>query len=72
MPNVESFEGRILLPDLRGLTVAEVEAVSKQAKLPVKITGRGRAVSQSPPPGTVVAAGDVSVLVLCEPRMDPI
>ena len=72
MPDVARFAGRILLPDLRGLTVAEVEAVSKQAKLPVKITGRGRAVFQSPPPGTVVAAGDVSVLVLCEPEMDPI
>jgi cell division protein FtsI (penicillin-binding protein 3) len=72
IPNVARFEDRILLPDLRGLTVAEVEAVSKQAKLPVKIMGRGRAVSQSPPPGTVVAAGNVNLLVRCEPGMDPI
>lgn len=72
MPNVAQLEGRILLPDLRGLSVAEVQAVSKRAKLTVNISGRGRAVSQTPPPGTVLAAGDGDVWVLCEPELDPI
>jgi beta-lactam-binding protein with PASTA domain len=72
VPKVTRLEGRILLPDLRGLTVAEVEAVSKQARLTVNISGRGRAVSQTPPPGTVLAAGAGDVWVLCEPGTDPI
>ena len=69
-PEVARLEGRFLLPDLRGLTVAEVKAVSKRAQLSVEITGRGRAVAQSPPPGTVMAASGAHIQVRCE--ADPI
>jgi cell division protein FtsI (penicillin-binding protein 3) len=72
VPEVVSLEGRVLLPDLRGLTVAEVKAVSERARLAVQITGRGRAVDQSPPPGTVVAASAATIQVRCEPGVDPI
>lgn len=72
VPEVARLEGRVLLPDLRGLTVAEVKAVSQRAQLVVRITGNGRAVSQSPPPGTVVAASSATIQVRCEPGVDPI
>jgi len=71
VPEVVRLAGRVLLPDLRGLTVAEVEAVSRRSRLPVKITGHGRAVEQNPPPGSVIAV-DVDVSVRCEPGTDPI
>ena len=69
-PEVARLQGRLLLPDLRGLTVAEVKTVSERAQLSVEITGRGRAVAQSPPPGTVVAASGARIQVRCE--ADPI
>jgi stage V sporulation protein D (sporulation-specific penicillin-binding protein) len=69
---VARLADRVLLPDLRGLTVAEVQAVSKQARLPVEISGSGRAVAQSPPPGTVVAASEARIQVRFEPLVDPI
>jgi membrane peptidoglycan carboxypeptidase len=46
---------RVLLPDFRGLTVAEVRQITADGRLEVKISGQGRAVTQEPPPGTVFA-----------------
>jgi cell division protein FtsI (penicillin-binding protein 3) len=50
-----SFRDRVLLPDFRGLTVAEVMRITESSGLHVKVSGHGRAVRQDPPPGTVVA-----------------
>lgn len=48
-------DGRaFFLPDLRGLTVAEVMAISKAGRLDVEIVGSGRVVAQEPDPGTVL------------------
>jgi cell division protein FtsI (penicillin-binding protein 3) len=72
VPEVARLADRVLLPDLLGLTVAEVQAVSREARLAVQISGRGRAVAQSPPPGTVVAASEARIQVRFEPPVDPI
>lgn len=72
IPELLRFGGRILLPDLRGLTVAELKKVSAREELPVEISGRGRAVAQRPPPGSVVAATGTRIEVRCEPGGDPI
>jgi beta-lactam-binding protein with PASTA domain len=49
------LEDRVLLPDFRGRTVAEVKQMTAAGQLQVKIFGRGRAIKQTPPPGTVFA-----------------
>jgi cell division protein FtsI (penicillin-binding protein 3) len=46
---------RLFLPDLRGLTIAEVKAITADTPLEVEFVGRGRAVDQEPDPGTVLA-----------------
>jgi cell division protein FtsI (penicillin-binding protein 3) len=48
---------RVLVPDLRGLTVAEVVQRTSQTSLKLELTGHGRAVAQEPVPGTIVTAG---------------
>lgn len=45
---------RVLLPDLRGLSVAEVRRITDAAKIRVEIQGTGRAVAQDPAPGTIL------------------
>ncbi len=62
-----SLDGRLLLPDLRGLTVAEVRAIARSAGIAVLIEGEGRAVSQEPPPGTIVATRNAQIRVRFEP-----
>ena len=62
-----SLDGRLLLPDLRGLTVAEVQAVARSAGIAVIIEGKGRAVSQEPPPGTIVVTRSARIRVRFEP-----
>ena len=66
--DVARIENRVLLPDFRGLSVAEVKQITSSAELPVEISGDGHAISQEPPPGTVMAAHGVRVLVRFEPR----
>ena len=67
---VERFEDRFLLPDFLGLTVDEVRQITARIPLDVKISGLGRAVSQDPPAGTVVAQRGGSVRVRFEaPRV---
>ena len=46
---------RLFLPDFRGLSVAEVKAITDGASLEVELIGNGRAVDQEPDPGTILA-----------------
>ena len=46
---------RLLLPDFRGLRREEVARLTRGLSLEVEMQGQGRAVSQDPAPGTVVA-----------------
>jgi len=57
-----SLGDRVLLPDFRGRTVAEVRQMTA-GRIEVKILGQGRAVAQRPPPGTVFAleSGPVTI-----------
>jgi cell division protein FtsI (penicillin-binding protein 3) len=54
---------RMLLPDFHGLTESEVRTITADTPLDVKATGRGRAVSQVPPAGTILASGQALVLI---------
>jgi len=54
---------RLFLPDLRGLSVAQVKEITAKAELTLQISGSGVAVSQSPEPGTVLANGNKNVAV---------
>ena len=54
VPQVMRLLDRVLLPDLRGLTVDQVRTVTAKADLSVQISGKGLAVAQDPPPGTVI------------------
>lgn len=58
---------RVLVPDLRGLTVAEVVERTARTALRLELTGQGRAVAQEPVPGTVVTAGRERLWVRFEP-----
>jgi cell division protein FtsI (penicillin-binding protein 3) len=57
-----SLGDRVLLPDFRGRTVAEVRQMTA-GRIDVKFSGQGRAVAQRPPPGTVFAltSGPVTI-----------
>jgi hypothetical protein len=55
--SVVQEEGRLLVPDLHGLTVAEVKRIVSQAPVELEVFGRGRAVAQEPDPGTVISDG---------------
>jgi cell division protein FtsI (penicillin-binding protein 3) len=59
---------RVLLPDFRGLTVAEVKQMTADGRLEVTISGQGRAVTQEPPPGTVFALSKGPVRIRFEAR----
>jgi cell division protein FtsI (penicillin-binding protein 3) len=55
--SVVQDEGRLLVPDLHGLTVAEVKRVVSRAPVELEVFGHGRAVAQEPDPGTVISDG---------------
>jgi cell division protein FtsI (penicillin-binding protein 3) len=59
--------GRLLVPDFAGRSLAEVLAAAQQGELRVETSGLGRAVSQEPAAGSILAGG-ASVRVLFEPR----
>ncbi len=63
LPELARLNDRVLLPDFRGLTVAEVRQITARSRVALEISGRGRAVSQQPPPGTVVAVRETRVQV---------
>ncbi len=54
LPEIERLGGSIFLPDLTGLSVAEVRKITAGDALTVEITGSGWVVSQDPSPGTVL------------------
>jgi cell division protein FtsI (penicillin-binding protein 3) len=64
---VSRLEDRVLLPDFRGFTVAEVRQIAASSQLAIRITGSGRAIAQEPPPGTVLAVGGGPVRVRFQP-----
>jgi cell division protein FtsI (penicillin-binding protein 3) len=53
----------LFLPDLRGLTVAQVRAITESAALELEIVGSGLAVDQDPDPGTILAGSRKRVRV---------
>jgi hypothetical protein len=59
---------RLLLPDFRGLSKREVRQITADSSLEVKITGRGRAVSQEPAAGTILASRQALVFIHFERR----
>ena len=63
LPEVARIGDRVLLPDLRGLSVAEVREITAKHGLAVDVSGKGRAIAQEPPPGTVVAARGARIRV---------
>jgi cell division protein FtsI (penicillin-binding protein 3) len=65
---VARVEDRVLLPDFRGFTVAEVRQIAATSQLDVNISGSGRAIAQEPPPGTVLAIDGARVRVRFEPN----
>ncbi|MEE2679155.1 MAG: penicillin-binding protein [Myxococcota bacterium] len=71
VPEVTRLLDRVLLPDLRGLTVDQVRTVTAKTELMVHISGKGRAVAQDPPPGTVIS-DRAPVSVRFEPGADSI
>ena len=64
---VARVDDRVLLPDFRGFTVAEVRQIAASSQLAIHITGSGRAIAQEPPPGTVLAVGGGPVRVRFQP-----
>jgi len=64
---VTRLEGRLLVPDFAGRSLAEVLAAAQHGELRVETSGLGRAVSQEPAAGSILAGG-ASVRVLFEPR----
>jgi cell division protein FtsI (penicillin-binding protein 3) len=64
-------DDRVLLPDFRGFTVAEVRQIAASSQLAIRITGSGRAIAQEPPPGTVLAVGGGPVRVRFQPGVSP-
>ncbi|MDJ0785455.1 MAG: penicillin-binding transpeptidase domain-containing protein [Myxococcota bacterium] len=61
IPEAFRLGKRVLLPDLTDLTDVQVRRWARQLDLPVQIRGRGFAVGQEPPAGTVVAGRPVLV-----------
>jgi membrane peptidoglycan carboxypeptidase len=60
-----SLGDRVLLPDFRGRTVAEVRQMTA-GRIAVKSSGKGRAVTQQPAPGTVFALNSGPVTIRFE------
>jgi hypothetical protein len=55
--DIADGDSRLLVPDLRGLTVDQVRRVVAHAPVELEVFGRGRAVAQEPDPGTVLPGG---------------
>ena len=65
---IVTLEDRLLLPDFSGLSTDEVKRATTRIGLQVKMQGRGRAVSQYPTPGTILAGATRRVSVRFAPR----
>ena len=66
-PSVHSFRDRVLLPDFRGLPRKQVIQVTAAGGLRVTLEGEGVAVSQDPPPGSVVLSERDTVRIVFGP-----
>ncbi len=64
--------GRLFVPDFIGLSIDEVRRATTGMGLEVEVLGRGRAVSQDPVPGTVLAGAARRVSVFFAPPVDEI
>jgi hypothetical protein len=62
-PQVVSLGDRMFLPDFRGMTPAQVMDVTARTALDVKMTGSGRAVTQEPAAGTILASRQELVFI---------
>jgi cell division protein FtsI (penicillin-binding protein 3) len=62
-----SLGDRVLMPDFVGRTVDEVRQMTA-GRIAVEFSGKGRAVTQQPPPGTVFALSSGPVTVRFEPQ----
>jgi cell division protein FtsI (penicillin-binding protein 3) len=60
---VVSLGDRMLLPDFRGMTPAQVLDITARTPLDVKMTGSGRAVTQEPAAGTILASRQALVFI---------
>ncbi|MHC4769042.1 MAG: penicillin-binding transpeptidase domain-containing protein, partial [Planctomycetota bacterium] len=52
---IVTWNNRLLLPDLRGLSIAEVKQATTGIGIEVEMQGHGRVVAQDPAPGTILA-----------------
>jgi hypothetical protein len=64
------FEDRVLLPDFSGLSVPEVTRITESQPVIVRFQGRGRAVAQDPPAGTIVPGGSIVTIEFGDARPD--
>jgi hypothetical protein len=58
---------RVLVPDFRGLTTAQVRRAVSGSEVQVELIGDGRAVAQEPDPGTILAGRATRVRVRFAP-----
>ncbi len=65
---IVTLDDRLLLPDFSGLSTDEVKRATTRIGLQVEMRGRGRAVSQYPAPGTILAGAMRHVSVRFAPR----
>ena len=65
---IVTLDDRLLLPDFSGLSTDEVKRATTRIGLQVEMRGRGRAVSQYPAPGTILAGAMRRVSVRFAPR----
>jgi len=65
---IATLDDRLLLPDFSGLSIDEVKRATMRIGLEVEMHGRGRAVSQYPAPGTILAGATRRVSVRFAPR----
>jgi len=61
--SITTLDGRLLVPDFSGLSIAEVQQATTGIGLEVEMKGRGWAVSQDPAPGTILAGATPRVSV---------
>jgi cell division protein FtsI (penicillin-binding protein 3) len=69
---IQVVNGRLFIPDFAGLSIDEVRRATTGMGLEVEVLGRGRAVSQDPVPGTVLAGAARRVSVFFAPSGDEI
>ena len=53
-PSVSSIGDRVLLPDLRGLTLQQIEEIAARFPFALEWEGEGYVTTQDPAPGSVV------------------